>query len=171
MIEVGCKFSDDTLGPDGRGRYRYTLVRHIKVIPNDRLVMFVGLNPSTADEFKNDPTVERCQRRAMGWQFGRMAMMNIFAIRSTDPKPMLKLELSEIIGPQNNEWLIHVANQAELIIAAWGTHGKHRSRGRMVYDLLSSIKPIHCLRRTKHGYPEHPLYLPYEACPIPYDPR
>jgi hypothetical protein len=153
-------FSEDTSGPDRRGKYRYTLWRTLEVdlIYSNRTVMFVGLNPSTATETVNDPTVRRCMNYARGWNFGRMAMMNIFAFRSTAPVVMLN-QKEAAIGPQNNAYLIEVARQSDMIVAAWGSHGKFLGRGPEVLDMLRRIRPVHYLQLNKDSSPSHPLYL------------
>jgi hypothetical protein len=82
-------------------RYRYVLRRIW-----DRSTppaMFVGLNPSTADEVKDDPTVRRCIGYAKRWGFGGLIMTNIFAFRSTDPNALV--ELDDPVGPRNDAWL------------------------------------------------------------------
>lgn len=90
-------------------------------------------------------------------------MMNLFAFRATDPKEM-KRERSPI-GWTNNFYLVDIAKQSDLVVAAWGAHGSHLNRGEQVRELLPNL---HCLRLTKDGYPGHPLYLPKDLNPIPY---
>ena len=70
---------------------------------------------------------------------------------------------SDPIGPKNDYWLKKLHEEANLTIAAWGTHGKFLNRGEAVLNLISNI---HCLRITKDGYPSHPLYLPKDLKPI-----
>lgn len=86
-------------------------------------------------------------------------MANIFAIRSTDPNGIKCVE--DPVGPENDEWLIKMAEKAAVVVAAWGIHGAYLDRGREAYRLLSrEMKdPIWCLGTTKHGFPKHPLYL------------
>jgi len=86
------------------------------------IAMFIGLNPSTADEIKNDPTVTRCINYAKKWGYGGMIMSNIFAYRATDPKIMKGA--TDPVGPDNDEWLVKSSKEAGLIVAAWGNHGE-----------------------------------------------
>jgi|TARA_B110000908_G_scaffold85322_1_gene101937 hypothetical protein len=143
-------------------RYRYSLTR---VWDNlGRKVLFVMLNPSTATEVQNDPTVERCERRARTLGFGGFRVTNIFAWRDTDPRNMK--DASDPIGAENDATLMEGAEWATLIIAAWGTHGAHLNRGADVAVLLGSTgQPLYHLGLSKHGHPKHPLYLPYTQQP------
>jgi len=132
--------------------YRYTLWRWWEdVLP---YAMFIGLNPSTADETKDDPTVRRCIRFARDWGYGGLLMTNMFAIRATDPKVMLAHP--EPIGPKNDHWLKKTAKDAGIVVAAWGIHGKHMSRDE---HILKMLPQVHHLGLTKAGIPKHPLYL------------
>lgn len=136
-------------------QYRYELWRQW----SDKLptVMFIGLNPSTADETKDDATIRRCIQFARQWGFGSICMTNLFAWRSTDPGAMKKVD--EPTGPDNDRTLQDIAYRAGLIVGAWGNHGAHRGRDKEVLELIRW--PIWCLRTTKPGQPEHPLYVPY----------
>ena len=128
------------------------------------MVNFIMLNPSKADEFSNDPTVERCERRARAMGFGSFCVTNIFAWRDTDPFAMRKAKRP--IGPANDETLLDAAAGADLVIAAWGVHGSHRQRGPAVHQLLTTNSfSLHHLGLTKDGHPRHPLYVPYSQIP------
>ena len=142
--------------------YRYTLTRQWGEI--GRTVNFVMLNPSTADEYANDPTVERCQRRAAEWGFDRLIVTNLFALRSTDPRGLRSVD--DPVGPRNDEFLVRCAFDSDLIICAWGNHGSRAGRSRFVATTFRRLgKPLHVLRLAKSGEPCHPLYLPYSAEP------
>jgi len=138
--------------------WRYSLIRRWK--SGSRLLMFVGLNPSTADEFKNDPTVRRVMGFARQWKYDGLVMMNIFAYRATDPKVMKTVV--DPVGPENDAWLLKMAGATIMqgcpIIAGWGAHGVHLRRDSVVIELLSEFD-LYCLGKTKGGYPKHPLYL------------
>jgi len=119
------------------------------------IAMFIGLNPSTADEIKNDPTVTRCINYAKKWGYGGMIMSNIFAYRATDPKIMKGA--TDPVGPDNDEWLVKSSKEASLIVAAWGNHGEFMERGTAVMNLFDGTE-LHCLSLNKTGHPKHPLY-------------
>lgn len=115
---------------------------------------FIGLNPSTADETNDDPTVRRCINYAAQWGYGGLCMTNIFAYRATDPRDMKAV--AEPVGPGNDAALVEVASKAGVVVAAWGTHGSHMLRGIEVCKL---IPDLHVLKLTRDGFPAHPLYL------------
>ncbi|MCB7129847.1 MAG: DUF1643 domain-containing protein [Candidatus Brocadiales bacterium] len=144
----GAIFSDDRV-------YRYLLWRTWDMSMEQDRVMFIGLNPSTADETEDDPTIRRCIRFAQRWGYGGLYMTNIFGYRSTTPKELSKLGV-EPIGPANDSWLVAYRQRSQLVIAAWGTGGALGSRGETVKELLPDL---HCLGVTKKGHPKHPLYL------------
>jgi hypothetical protein len=147
-------------------KYRYTLERELS--GEQSTVNFVMLNPSTAGEFKNDPTVSRCISYARRWEFGQLVVTNIFAYRATLPADMKAV--ADPVGPENNGFLVSVAMAADLVVCAWGEHGAHLDRGAHVLDLLRKLeKPIHALRLNAGGQPAHPLYLPGSLDPIPLE--
>ena len=143
-------------------RWRYALWR----IWNSEhpLLHFMMLNPSTADENANDPTVERCERRAREWGYGGLIVTNIFAWRSTDPRALL--EVDDPIGPENDAVILRAIFLALDTVCAWGVHG--RARGRELVDGPLRMCHLHALGFTADGTPRHPLYLPYESEPVPY---
>ena len=142
--------------------YRYTLWREWPLLASHGRVMFIGLNPSTADEMRNDPTVSRCISFAKRWGFGGMCMANIFAFRATDPAMMLSA--IDPVGPENDRYLRECFERCSTVIAAWGNHGEHLKRGDAVRQMFSGML---CLGKTKSGHPKHPLYLNAKTIPYP----
>jgi hypothetical protein len=143
--------------------YRYSLTRVWH--PEAERVLFVMLNPSKATEIENDPTVERCERRARALGFGGVQVTNIFAWRETSPK--LMRQAKDPVGPDNDMILNEGILWADQVIAAWGTHGAHLGRGAQVQELLSrSQTPVYHLGLSKDGHPKHPLYIRYAQEPI-----
>ena len=143
-------------------RYRYLLTRTWD--PAGEKVLFIMLNPSTATEVQNDPTVERCERRARALGFGAFRVCNIFAWRDTDPRKMRAA--ADPVGPGNDEAIRESTGWADRIVCAWGSHGAHLDRGRAVEDLLRATGlPLYHLGLTKAGQPKHPLYIAYERQP------
>ncbi|WP_025897914.1 DUF1643 domain-containing protein [Sneathiella glossodoripedis] len=144
--------------------YRYKLWRRWADGPS---VAFLMLNPSTADATRNDPTVERCHRRAVEMGFGALEVINIFAFRATDPKDLKKAK--HPIGPLNDEILLETARKANMTVCAWGSHGVHQERDMQVRKLLKDAKITpHILALTKFDQPRHPLYVSYSTKPIPW---
>ncbi len=142
--------------------YRYSLERCWDAA-RGRL-LFVMLNPSTASEAQNDPTVERCERRARQMEFGAFEVTNLFAFRATVPRDMRAA--ADPVGPGNDAAILQAASRADRIIAAWGVHGAHLDRGAQVAALLRGCaRPLFHLGLTLAGHPRHPLYLPYAKQP------
>ena len=142
--------------------YRYTLTR-VWDAAGEKAV-FVMLNPSTATETQNDPTVERCERRARALGFGAFRVTNIFAYRATDPKVMRAVP--DPIGPDNDAAIADGAAWADGIICAWGSHGAHLDRGHQVEVMLRGAGyELHHLGLTLSGSPKHPLYIGYGMQP------
>ena len=146
-------------------RYRYTLTRVWD--PAGAKALFVMLNPSTATEVQNDPTVERCERRARALGFGAFRVCNIFAWRETDPRKMRAAP--DPVGPENDAAIAEACSWADTIVCAWGTHGAHLDRGPAVERLMRGTgRPLHHLGLTKGGHPKHPLYISYARRPEPW---
>lgn len=145
-------------------RFRYKLDR----IWNKRrggCVLFVGLNPSTADARRDDPTIRRMARFAFDWGFGGMTVCNLFALRATDPRQLKRAV--DPIGPANNAILAREVRQAALVVACWGNHGTLRGRAGEAIELLTRQAPsLFCLSTTRSGQPKHPLYLSRETRPV-----
>lgn len=157
----GDEYSDATFS--SCRKYRYDLIRTWD--PNKKTVSFVCLNPSTADERENDPTVRRCITYAKDWGFGTFHMLNLFAFRATERKDMKAYP--EPIGSENDKYILNIANESSLIICAWGADGNHLSRDKEVVRILHKFD-LKCLAVTKDGHPGHPLYLKKDLVPIPY---
>lgn len=136
-------------------KYRYSLT----IVWDNSLPLcqFIGLNPSTADEMKDDPTIRRCKGFARSWGYGGIIMTNLFAYRATDPNEMKRQ--GDPIGGYNDPFLIESAVKSRGIICAWGNHGSFRLRSQNVRRLLTDF-PLKCFRQTKANEPEHPLYMP-----------
>lgn len=143
-------------------RYRYALTRTWDAkLPK---LGFIMLNPSKATEVQNDPTVERCERRARALGFGAFRVTNIFAWRETDPHKMRRAK--DPVGPDNDACLTELMHWSDTVIAAWGVHGEHLNRGPAVEAVLRRTgQHLHCLGLTKHGHPRHPLYVSYAQRP------
>lgn len=147
-------------------RYRYELTREWDSA--GRRAHFVMLNPSTATEKQNDPTVERCERRARALGFGAFRVTNIFAWRDTDPRAMRAA--ADPVGPGNDAAILQAAAWADQTVCAWGTHGEHLLRGAAVEAMLrAGGHPLYHLGLSKAGHPKHPLYIGYAVQPLPWE--
>lgn len=146
--------------------YRYSLTRVWDV--SGPKVMFVMLNPSTATEVQNDPTIERCERRARSLGFGGFRATNIFAYRATDPRDMRAA--ADPAGPDNETAILEGLDWADQVVCAWGTNGAHRNQGPRIEVLLRSRgQALFQLGLSKAGHPKHPLYIAYSQVPQPWE--
>lgn len=144
-MKTGAAFSRDRL-------YRYALWRTWdEDLPT---VLFVGLNPSTADETADDPTIRRCIGFAKAWGFGGLCMANLFAYRAT--QPTILQQAPDPVGPDNDKWLMELASTARRVVCCWGNHGRFIGRGAVVRRLLDQS---FCLGTNASGEPKHPLYV------------
>lgn len=153
-LSAGAEFSEDR-------RHRYALWRRWE--EHGSVLNVIGLNPSTADETQDDPTIRRCIRFARDWGHGALVVTNIFAFRSTDPKGLLAVP--DPIGERNDFFLRIHAFQSATVLAAWGTHGKVNGRGAEVVRLLAQ-RPVYCLEHNRDGSPKHPLYVRADRLPV-----
>lgn len=139
------------------GAYRYSLTRKWADGPE---ILFVMLNPSTADGLTDDPTIGRCTSFAKAWGFGSLVVGNLFAFRTPSPAELMKA--AEPVGAENDKWLEQLSARAALTVAAWGNSGAFRGRAGEVAPRL--VNP-HYLKLTKAGQPGHPLYVSSETRP------
>jgi hypothetical protein len=152
------------------GAFRYTLSRvWDRALPP---LLFVMLNPSTADAQTDDPTIRRCIGFAERLGFGAAHVVNVFAYRATDPR-----ELARVGWPQGdrNEFEVlcsaaEVVKRDGAIVAAWGAHARGRPETGRVYRTLAAVAPVFALRLLRDGTPAHPLMLPYSCQLQPYRP-
>lgn len=139
------------------GDYRYLLWRTWDAaLPR---LLWVMLNPSTADETKNDPTITRCIGFSRRWDYGGLEVVNLFALRTTDPSTLR--HAAEPVGPENDCYIAEAAIRANGIVVAWGEHGGYMGRDRAVLELLgrTTDRQLYCLGTVRNGCPCHPLRL------------
>lgn len=157
-------------------QYRYALIHSWGVVddcfvqveprPDEKRIMWIGLNPSTADQNQLDPTLRRIRWFSHQFGFRSFVMTNLFAYRATKPRAMLRH--ANPIGTDNDAMLTEAAKSAGMIIACWGTHGAHLARDVSVRKLINA--PLFCLGINEGGTPRHPLYVPGIQKPIPFAP-
>lgn len=134
--------------------YRYQLYR--KWAESDRMpILWVMLNPSTADHHIDDPTIRRCIGFSKAWGYGAMWVGNVYAYRATEPKILKQLSMDTIRGPDNPSKLWDMASRCALTVAAWGTQGPLIT----MPPNIQSPGGVWCLGTSKAGYPKHPLYV------------
>jgi hypothetical protein len=141
-------------------QYRFALWHRWESGPQ---VLFIMLNPSTADGLADDPTIRRCIRFARSWGFGTLAVGNLFAYRTTSPGELRASP--DPVGSENDRWLAILQKESSLTIAAWGNHGRLLGRSRAV---SSKLPGLHILGLTVLGEPRHPLYVRSDVRPRPW---
>ena len=156
----GAVFSEDK-------RYRYLLWRNW-IPDNQRRLLWVMLNPSTANATHDDPTLASCRRISAHQGYGGLEIVNLFAYRTTDPQQLGST--CDPVGIENDECLELVVKAPTDIVVAWGELGVFRDRDCEVLDLLSqnASGPLLCLGLLPNGCPRHPLYMPESTQPLPY---
>jgi len=148
------------------GTYRYALYRRWSEgcnPDNYKVLTFIMLNPSTADGYKDDPTVRKCIGFAMKLGFDAIWVLNLYALRSTDPKGLWKH--GDPVGPDNDEHLRTMIEKGDTVIAAWGAHAKPER----VAEVVKLLPKMQCLGYTKGRQPRHPLMLAYTTPLIPFE--
>lgn len=150
-VKRGATISDD-------GKYRYRLWRIWD--ENKAKILFIMLNPSTADGSKNDPTIRRCTRFAKDWGYGGIYVGNIFAYRTPHPNNLDKVD--DPCGPKNKFHVKQMADKCSIIVCAWGN-----SQGAPP-DWLREVGNLFYLDQNKDGTPSHPLYLAKETTPTAF---
>lgn len=155
------------------GQYRYELVRawDLTLPP----AVFLMLNPSTANAEDDDPTIRKCLGFAGRWNRGRITVVNLFALRSTDPRSLTKHPAPR--GPDNWKWIKSASDRCLLynvpLVLAWGGSVPRALRPQ-IHNILHSIDSkvhLRCLGTTKSGDPRHPLMLPYATQLMPWNPN
>ena len=157
--------------------YRYRLFRDLQqsllFAPQHGTLLFCMLNPSTATETVNDPTVRRCIGFGTAWDFARLEVVNLFAARSTQPNQLF--DFVDPVGPDNDREIAAAVAGADMVVAAWGVHkaavrplggAGGSSRADHVADIITRTHDLYALKVTDGGHPSHPLYLPTDLTPV-----
>ena len=132
--------------------YRYSLSRIWD--KKKKYVLFIGLNPSTANEEEDDPTIRRCVNYSKDWGYGGFIIVNLFAYRTTLPSNLKKVKYP--VGSENDKYIVKLSKKADITVAAWGDNGNLYNRDKQVLSLVPNLL---CLKINKSGQPAHPLYL------------
>jgi len=128
-------------------------------------VLFIMLNPSTADASHDDPTLRRAIGFAKLWGFAGLTICNLFAFRTAYPRELKRAK--DPIGPENDKNLLEQIKLADQIILAWGGHGRYKFRDSEVLRMAAPYFPC-TLGKTKNGLPKHILYLPNDSAREPW---
>lgn len=146
------------------GQYRYNLSRWLP--EGEGALVFIMLNPSTADGTEDDATIRRCLGFASDWGFNHLCVVNLFAWRARHPRDMLRQ--LDPVGPDGDQWILRETTNADRIIAAWGAHSSPiiRRRADAVRAMLVQHgRALHHLGLSRTGQPKHPLFLARDTEP------
>jgi hypothetical protein len=154
------------------GVYRYLLTRKWGSVVDNGAATFVMLNPSTADATTDDPTIRRCIGFAKAWGLSGLIVVNLYALRSTDPRALRAH--ADPIGPDNGLYLGDVldaaAHRGTPVVAAWGAHADPAHARTFARMASARGVELQCLGRTKAGAPRHPLYIAAATALQPWSP-
>lgn len=155
-LSKGAIFSEDR-------KYRYSLWRNWD--PICEKLLFIGLNPSNANEIKDDPTITRCMRRAVNGGFGGLIVANLYAYVSSIPDVLLGE--GDFVGEENDLFLKYMIGISGQVLCGWGSFKPVKQRASKVLEM---IKEPYCLGVNADGQPKHPLYIGYKIPMIKYLP-
>jgi len=153
-----CVFSHDR-------RFRYIFRHRCEPLFPPKLCTWIGLNPSVADETQLDPTLRRIRTFSTAWGYNGFIMTNLFALVSTDPDQLYSE--TDPVGPENDRYILQAVQETGVVIAAWGAVGGRQNRCAVVLKMLAGVDLL-CLKKTKGGYPIHPLYVAAGTEPTRY---
>jgi hypothetical protein len=144
------------------GIYRYTLTREWE---DGRCIAWLMFNPSTADAIENDHTICKCIGFSERWGYGRMVVVNLYAVRSRDPKAVARMV--DPVGPLNNYWIREALGESRELICAWGCAQHMPGIGSRIDEVMGLARDekvsTMCLGQRKDCHPKHPLMLPYST--------
>lgn len=152
-INNGAKFSEC-------GTHRYSIWRIWD--KSKQIVMFIGLNPSTANQDSDDPTIRRVIKFASNWGYGGVYMMNLFTQVTPYPHELKLNDDEQII--ENRDRIFPMAEWCKLIIFAWGNFKEAEQEGQHYSDILNG----YCLGKNQNGSPKHPLYIHSKTQPTKF---
>jgi hypothetical protein len=140
------------------GLFRYQLYR----CWDDRkpCVTWIMLNPSTADDKVDDMTIMKCIAFSEIFGFGKMIVVNLYAFRTKSPQLLERHGYP--VGPENDVHIVSAMFNSEMIIAAWGAHGRGKQRAKDIMALTAS-RDVMALKLLHGAVPGHPLMLPYKS--------
>lgn len=135
-------------------------------------VVWIMLNPSTADAVTDDPTIRRCIGFTQRFGATGLTVVNLYAARATQPAVLQMLK--DPVGPDNDAALHEILRDADIggspVICAWGVHARPDRVSTVVELLRCMINTPLCLGTTRAGHPRHPLYVAYTTLPQPWSP-
>jgi hypothetical protein len=151
------------------GKYRYRLSREWGT--GAGRVSWLMMNPSTADALVDDATIRKCVEFSQRWGFNALDVINLYSLRSRDPKVLLTIQKEELDGPEADIHYHNVLHNSSLLVLAWGCESTLKSLGivKLSSNVVNDVKRwypkliVKCLGQSKTGNPYHPLMLAYDT--------
>lgn len=140
---------------------RLTLRRELR--PSGPLLVWVMLNPSTADDVADDPTIRRCRGFAHRWGYATLEVVNLFSLRATNPRELTRAARAgvDVVGPENDDAIRDAVRRADRVCCAWGVHPLAPARAAQLRPVLAGAAELWCIGTTVDGSPRHPLLATY----------
>lgn len=158
MSEIAMSLRDPLRTAVSTASFRYQLTRQWRQRDQPSLLTVIMLNPSIADAVRDDRTIRRCISLADAAGADGLRVVNLFALRSTDPEGLRAAP--DAIGPENDSYILEAVRTSTTIVAAWGAHPFARARALAVFEVLRGEGvDLRCWGTTKEGHPRHPLYV------------
>lgn len=158
MSEILMSLRDPLRTAVGTASFRYQLTRQWRQRDEPSLLTVIMLNPSSADALQDDRTIQRCISLADAAGADGLRVVNLFALRSTDPEGLKAVP--DAVGPENDSYILDAARTSTTMVAAWGAHAFARVRAQQVYEILRREGVnLQCWGTTRKGHPRHPLYV------------
>jgi hypothetical protein len=159
ILNIGDSISG-AIFSDPERKFRYALWRLWK--PAEEKLLFIGLNPSTANNIKDDPTITCLCRFAKSWGFGGLFVGNLFSLVTANPDVLWVSSSPELPGGPNDAAIKQMRGLSSKVMIGWGNEG--RNAGTRPGEILALLgEPVYCIKKTKLGEPIHPLYQPIES--------
>ena len=163
-MEIGNGISGALFNGESH-KFRYALWRIWD--RTKQTLLFIGLNPSTANDIKDDPTIRRLVNFAKSWGYGGLYAGNLFSIVSANPDVLFLSSSTEQPDRPNDMAIKQMCDLTSTRLVGWGEWGKNAGkRPDTVLALLG--EPVFCLKVNQSGEPCHPLYLPKDTKLIRY---
>ena len=163
-MNIGGSISGAIFSDNAR-RFRYSLWRKWEI--GGDCLLFIGLNPSTAEHVRDDPTVRRLISFAKSWGFSGLFVGNLFSLVSPNPAALFLGESPELPNGPNDTAIKRMRELSTLVLAGWGNQGQYA--GTRPAEVMALVgEPVYCLKTTKAGEPTHPLYMPRESKLVRY---
>lgn len=145
----------DIYSSDDENGLRFTLGQK-----GEKILLVIGVNPSTADKEKSDMTISRVKKFTSLYAYDGFIMVNLYPKRATFPKD-LPLTIDGELHLKNLMAIERAITESDAVLCAWGNTIKVRKYLNKCYADVANLLnkyglPCYCLGLTNEGYPRHP---------------